>query len=277
MHSPIACAVHDEIVGHLKEMGLPHVAKGNGGQGTPAAPPAVMLASCCPTAGLWHLRMCRFAGADNRRLTLNCFGSLARCAGGPDRRGVSDEGNKRPASVKASLSGKGWVRRVADSWSCMDRHDNVVASLRVPLTHLCRPALLPTTVAMGQRAPNRAGTREQGRGMGTELQGERLVGGGSSWLACCLCLVHLCTAHLLHSLFSLLVAYAAEKRASDKPAPAPREDRRRDDRDRRDERRWAAGSMRAGRGFMQQAQPLGGGPSLRALAESRLQLHCANP
>ena len=43
-------------------------------------------------------------------------------AGGTDRRGV-DDGNKRPASVKASLS-----------------------------------------VAFGQRAPNRAGAREEGRG-----------------------------------------------------------------------------------------------------------------
>jgi pre-mRNA-splicing factor 38B len=43
--------------------------------------------------------------------------------GGADRRGVDDAGNKRPASVKASLS-----------------------------------------VAFGQRAPNRAGAREEGRG-----------------------------------------------------------------------------------------------------------------
>lgn len=48
--------------------------------------------------------------------------------GGPDRRGI-DDGSKRPASVKASLS-----------------------------------------VAMGQRAPNRAGAREEGRGLGSSLQ-----------------------------------------------------------------------------------------------------------
>ncbi len=51
------------------------------------------------------------------------------CAGGADRRGV-DDGGKRPASVKASLS-----------------------------------------VAFGQRAPNRAGAREEGRGMGAGVQG----------------------------------------------------------------------------------------------------------
>lgn len=77
--------VHDEICGHLKEMGLPTVAVGNAGQG------------------------------------------------GADRRGVND-GTARPASVKASLS-----------------------------------------VAFGQRAPNRAGAREQGRGMGADLQ----VGSGA--------------------------------------------------------------------------------------------------
>jgi pre-mRNA-splicing factor 38B len=54
-------------------------------------------------------------------------------AGGTARRAI-DEGNKRPASVKASLS-----------------------------------------VAMGQRAPNRAGAREEGRGMGSELHLRRSV------------------------------------------------------------------------------------------------------
>eukprot|EP00884_Botryococcus_braunii_P000002 jgi/Botrbrau1/10001/Bobra.0012s0090.1 len=49
--------------------------------------------------------------------------------GGPDRRGV-DEGNRRPASVKASLS-----------------------------------------VAFGQRAPNRSGVREEGRGLGAGMKG----------------------------------------------------------------------------------------------------------
>lgn len=48
--------------------------------------------------------------------------------GGADRRGI-DDGSKRPASVKASLS-----------------------------------------VAMGQRAPNRAGAREEGRGLGSSMQ-----------------------------------------------------------------------------------------------------------
>ena len=33
----------------------------------------------------------------------------------------------------------------------------------------CPPAC-PAAVAFGQRAPNRAGTREQGRGMGSELR-----------------------------------------------------------------------------------------------------------
>jgi pre-mRNA-splicing factor 38B len=49
--------------------------------------------------------------------------------GGPDRRGV-DDGMRRPASVKASLS-----------------------------------------VALGQRAPNRAGAREEGRGLGVDRAG----------------------------------------------------------------------------------------------------------
>lgn len=54
--------------------------------------------------------------------------------GGPDRRGT-DDGSRRPASVKASLA-----------------------------------------VAFGQRAPNRAGTRDQGRGIGGELQLDRSRG-----------------------------------------------------------------------------------------------------
>lgn len=49
-----------------------------------------------------------------------------------------------------------------------------------------RPACLPPAVAFGQRAPNRAGAREQGRGMGADLQrecvllrcGDRRVHGG---------------------------------------------------------------------------------------------------
>jgi pre-mRNA-splicing factor 38B len=56
--------------------------------------------------------------------------------GGPSRRG-SDDGIRRPASVKASLA-----------------------------------------VAFGQRAPNRAGAREVGRGMGADLQLDRGRGGG---------------------------------------------------------------------------------------------------
>jgi len=58
--------------------------------------------------------------------------------GGPDRRGT-DDGSRRPASVKASLA-----------------------------------------VALGQRAPNRAGARELGRGMGSDQQLDRDRGGGKS-------------------------------------------------------------------------------------------------
>jgi len=57
--------------------------------------------------------------------------------GGPDRRGT-DDGSRRPASVKASLA-----------------------------------------VAFGQRAPNRSGARELGRGMGSDQQLDRGRGGSS--------------------------------------------------------------------------------------------------
>ncbi len=58
-------------------------------------------------------------------------------AGGADRRGVDDGGNKRPASVKASLS-----------------------------------------VAFGQRAPNRSGAREEGRGRDPSMH-ERAAASGA--------------------------------------------------------------------------------------------------
>ncbi|GLC44368.1 hypothetical protein PLESTB_000476900 [Pleodorina starrii] len=58
-------------------------------------------------------------------------------AGGTDRRGVDDTGNRRPASVKASLS-----------------------------------------VAFGQRAPNRSGAREEGRGRDPSATMRDNAGGG---------------------------------------------------------------------------------------------------
>ncbi|KAL4524470.1 hypothetical protein Ndes2526B_g00475 [Nannochloris sp. 'desiccata'] len=67
-------------------------------------------------------------------LPTTALGNAAQ--GGPDRRGT-DEGSRRPASVKASLA-----------------------------------------VALGQRAPNRAGARELGRGMGSDQQLDRGRGGG---------------------------------------------------------------------------------------------------
>lgn len=133
--------VTDEIVGHLKELGLPTAAKGNGGQG------------------------------------------------GADRRGVA-EPNQRPASVKASLS-----------------------------------------VAFGQRAPNRAGAREQGRGMGADLQLDRAGGGGAGRSPS---------------------PYKAEERRRDDRGDGGRDDRRRDDRrddrdrDRRDRRGDDRSSERRG-------------------------------
>ena len=54
---------------------------------------------------------------------------LGHLQGGADRRGI-EEANRRPASVKASLS-----------------------------------------VALGQRAPNRAAAREEGRGLGAGMKG----------------------------------------------------------------------------------------------------------
>lgn len=73
---------------------------------------------------------------ESRGLPASAKGNAG--TGGSDRRGNDTEGNRRPASVKASLS-----------------------------------------VAFGQRAPNRAGAREDGRGRDPSLQGGGGGGAGS--------------------------------------------------------------------------------------------------
>ena len=82
--------------------------------------------------------------------------------GGQDRRGI-EEANRRPASVKASLCASHVV-------NCSERESSLARSLPDQPVR-CVGFLCARSVAMGQRAPNRATAREEGRGLGAGMKG----------------------------------------------------------------------------------------------------------